>query len=235
MKFVFTAFRATDEPQKCLDFHHGHTKILTDLGIENLTSNLPTWFNDSNTLVIIATNEEEEIVGGIRVQLYTGEFELPIMTAIKDQDPKIIDAIVSRKEKKGIAESCGLWNSKKVFGRGISPLLARASVSLTATFEIDNLCCFSAPYTLKMIKSLGFIEMSEIGTNGQLPYPSEKFTSSVLEIPNIYTLEHADSNQRDRILSLMKQPNQTTLELSQGKEIEIEYNLSVKYEYNEQI
>jgi len=230
MRFTFRTFRATDEPESCLEFHQGHSKILTDLGIENLTSNYPTWFDDPNTLVITATNEEAELVGGIRVQLYTGDYELPIMTAIKYQDPNIITAIERRKNNKGVAESCGLWNSKKVFGRGISPLLARCSVSQTSFFEIDNLCCFSAPYTLKMIKSLGFIEMKEVGNNGQLPYPSEKYMSSVLEIPNIHTLEYSDSNQKERILSLINQPKQTVIELSQGKEIEIEYNLLSKYE-----
>ena len=85
----------------------------------------------------------------------------------------------------GLAESCGLWNSKKVFGRGISPLLARCSVSITSFFEIHTLVCFSAPYTLKMIKSLGFKEILTVGDQGRLPYPTEKFLSSPLGIVDI--------------------------------------------------
>ncbi len=235
MKFIFTAFKAIDDIEKCRLFHEGHTKILTDLGIENLTSNDPAWFNDKNTLVILATDPSDEVIGGIRVQLFDGVYDLPIMTAIKDQDPQIIEAINKRHIKKGVAESCGLWNSKKVFGKGVSPLLARCSVALTAYFDIDNLVCFSAPYTLKMIKSLGFVEISEVGNNGQLPYPTERFISSVLEIPNIYTLEYADPIQRERILSLIENPNQVYLENSQGKEVEIEYNLISKNEFKEQI
>ncbi len=235
MSFIFRAFHAIDEPDSCLRFHEGHSKILTDLGIENLTSNLPTWFDDPNTLVVLATTTNDEVIGGIRVQLYTGDFELPIMTAIKDQDHRIISAIENRRQKKGVAESCGLWNAKKVFGQGVSPLLARCSVALTSYFEIDNLICFSAPYTLKMIKSLGFIEVAEVGNNGQLPYPTERFMSSVLEVPNIYTLEYADPLQRERILDLIERPKQKTIETSQGKEVEVDYNLLRVMEYKREI
>lgn len=225
MKFRFDAFRALDDRKRSADFHEGHSKILTDLGITNLTSNYPTWMDDPNVIVIIASTEEEGVVGGIRVHEYDGIIDLPIITAIEEQDAFIKPFLLQKQKTTGVVESCGLWNSKKVYGRGISPLLARASVSLTSAFKSKCLVCFSAPYTLRMIKSLGFNEISGVGDNGSLPYPTEKFISTALVIDDIYDITTATPENHERIVSLMNQPVQNHLELSQGKEILIEYNL----------
>ncbi len=225
MRYVFRAFRAVEDSESSKAFHDGHTKILTELGIVSLTSSYPIWMEDPNVLVINVTQENGEVVGGIRVHKYDGSFELPIMSAIKDQDSGIVDFIESKKILSGVAESCGLWNSKKVFGRGLSPLLARSSVSLTSSFDVNCLVCFSAPYTLKMIKSLGFNEIQSVGENGKLPYPTEKFISSALFIDDIYKIETATPENLERITSLITTPKQIFLESSQGKEIEIDYNL----------
>lgn len=234
MTCLFKAFRAVDNSELAKAFHDGHTKILTDLGISSLTSNYPSWMNDPNVLVIIVTNEEEEVIGGIRVHKYDGSFELPIASAIKYQDPKIQDYIELKRLSGGVAESCGLWNSKKVYGRGLSPLLARCSVALTSAFDVNCLICFSAPYTLRMIKTLGFTEILEVGDNGRLPYPTEKFISSALVVDNIYTNESGTAENLDRIQSLIENPVQTVVELSQGKEVNVVYNLIGKHTYTDE-
>ena len=231
MTYLFKAFRAIDDKELAKAFHDGHTKILTELGIVSLTSNYPSWMEDPNVHVVIVTNNEGEVVGGIRVHKYDGTNELPIASAIKDQDPNILNYIESKRLLNGVAESCGLWNSKKVFGRGLSPLLARCSVALTSSFDVSCLICFSAPYTLRMIKSLGFLEISEVGDNGKLPYPTEKFISSALVVENIYSNENGTLENLDRIKSLIDQPVQICQEISQGQEIEIIYNLLPKHSY----
>ncbi|MBL0314742.1 MAG: hypothetical protein IPP69_02820 [Flavobacteriales bacterium] len=229
MTFKFQAFHALSNPELATAFHEGHTRILTDLGIESITSNYPEWMRDPNVIAIIVTAEDDSVVGGIRVHKYDGSFELPIVSAIKDQDEKIIEIVNKRKNTGGISESCGLWNAKKVFGQGISPLLARSSVSLSNQFNTKSLVCFSAPYTLRMIKQLGFNEITEIGEAGKFPYPNEKFISSVLEIPDIHQISSATIENHRRIVSLMEQPNQSCVESSQGKELTVEYNLFVEF------
>jgi|JI9StandDraft_1071089.scaffolds.fasta_scaffold10946_3 hypothetical protein len=226
MKYLFRAYLAVNDPDSAERFHEGHTKILTDLGIESLTSNLPSWMSDPNVIVVNVTQENGELVGGIRVHRYDGKNDLPLVAAIKDQDQNIINFVEEKMKQGGLAESCGLWNSKKVFGRGISPLLARCSVSITSFFEIHTLVCFSAPYTLKMIKSLGFKEILTVGDQGRLPYPTEKFISSALVIDDIYNIKTATPENLERINSLISNPHQHCVENSQGREVAVEYNFS---------
>lgn len=229
MTFKFQAFHAVSNPELSLAFHEGHTKILTDLGIENITSNLPDWMSDPEVIAVIVTGEDGTVVGGIRVHRFNGINELPIVSAIKDIDPKINQYVINSLSDGGVSESCGLWNSKRVFGQGISPLLARCSVSLSDQFGTKSLICFSAPYTLKMIKSLGFKEVESVGNIGQFPYPNEKFISTVLEIPDIHKIVLATDINHQRIVDLMNNPNQNFIEFSQGKYLEIEYNLLVEF------
>lgn len=224
MKFKFRAFYATDELETCQRFHHGHSAILGDLGIEMLTSNIEPWMHDSKQIILIAEDEEGEMVGGIRIQKYFTNGSIPLTNALGEIDPKIYD-ILNLQAIKGTAESCGLWNSKKVYGLGLSRLLALCSVSLSATLECQTLFCFSAPYTFKMISALGFIPVVELGNNGKYHYPTEKFISTVLFIPDLFQLKNAQEYQRNRIFSLMREPNQTCIELSGDKELTIEYNL----------
>lgn len=225
MSYIFQAFKAISDANKCLEFHSGHTRILEDLGITNLTSNVPNWIDDPDVLVISAYEESTmELIGGIRVHKYNKTHTLPIIEAVKEQDPKII-SIFDNFLELGVVESCGLWNSKKVYGKGISPLLARCSVALSATLNPGFVTCFSAPYTLRMISRLGFTPIHEIGDNGQFPYPTDKFISSALIIRDLYMLGNAVESERDRIFSLMSNPHQNFLENSQGKELLVQYNL----------
>lgn len=225
MSYTFKAYRAIEDEESCLAFHEGHSKILLELGINNLTSNEPSWMQDADVLVInVIDNDNNEVVGGIRVHKYNLNFSLPIIDALIDLDDNIVNTFELIREQ-GVVESCGLWNSKKVYGKGISPLLARASVSLSATFRPKHLYCFSAPYTLRMIMKLGFLPALELGNMGKFHYPSEKFISSVLRIEDLYVLHSADSFEKERIFSLMTEPNQHYIENSQGKEVDVYYNL----------
>ncbi len=233
MSYIFRAFRAVDEPKSCIEFHEGHTKILVELGILNLTSNVPLWMEDEDVLVISALDAMSgELVGGIRLHKYNSKFPLPVVEAVKAQDHRVLELFESLKES-GAVESCGLWNSKKVFGRGISPLLARCSIALSASLNPRNVFCFSAPYTLRMIMRLGFSYVEEVGDNGKFNYPTEKFVSTILRIEDLYSLERADAQERERIFSLMQSPVQEHLESSQGKELLVNYNLIAEIDVEE--
>jgi hypothetical protein len=224
VKFQFRAFYGPDNLSECIRFHQGHTKVLEDLGIENLTSNVQPWMEDPNQIILVAEDEENELVGGIRIQTYKSGGRIPLTDALASIDDNIF-RVLDNQASRGTAESCGLWNSKKVYGLGLSRLLAQCSVSLAATLECQTLFCFSAPYTYRMISALGFIPVEEIGDKGKVLYPSEKFVSTVLWIPDLYTLSHADALQRERIFSLMTQPKQVYFEVVRDQKIEIEYNL----------
>lgn len=222
------AFQAVEHPEYCALFHNGHTGVLTELGIKNLNSAQPSWMSDPNVFVLIATDSDHEVVAGLRIHRFNSSMgSLPIIESIKQQDSRIIDAIHSTLPA-GTAEACGLWSAKKVFGKGLTPLLCIAAIPVMAEVGISNFFCFAAPYTEKMIKTNGLIEVSEVGDNGRLPYPTPEFISVVLKNPNIHTMEFAEEFNRQRVFELIQDPVRTFFEESPRGAIEVHYDLRLK-------
>ena len=222
------AFQAVENAEYSRLFHNGHTGVLTELGLTNLNSAEPSWMSDPNVFVLIAIDQDEEVVAGLRIHRYNSpEGTLPIIESIKDQDSVIIP-IIQRCLPGGTAEACGLWSAKKVFGKGLTPLLCIAAIPVMADIGLTNFFCFAAPYTEKMIKTNGLIEVSEIGDNGRLPYPTPEFISIVLKNPDIFSMEYADEFNRERVFQLMKEPIATFFEDSPRGSIEVHYDLRLK-------
>lgn len=222
------AFQAIDNPEYCTLFYDGHTGVLTELGIKNLNSARPSWMGDPDVFVLVAIDSDQEVVAGLRIHRFTSNsVSLPIMESIKDQDPGIIDVIASTLPI-GTAEACGLWSAKKVFGKGLTPLLCIAAIPVMAEVGITNFFCFAAPYTEKMIKTNGLIEVRAIGNEGRLPYPTPEFISVVLHNPDIHTMEFAGDFNRERVFQLMKDPIATCYEDSPRGCIEVHYDLRLK-------
>jgi hypothetical protein len=222
------AFQAIEHPEYCSLFHNGHTGVLTELGIKNLNSAQPSWMSDPNVFVLIAIDSENEVVAGLRIHRFNSAAgSLPIIESIKEQDDRIIEAIHSTLPG-GTAEACGLWSAKKVFGKGLTPLLCIAAIPVMAEIGLTNFFCFAAPYTEKMIKTNGLIEVTAVGDNGRLPYPTPEFISVVLKNPDIQSMEHADEFNRQRVFELMKEPVCTFFEDSPRGVIEVRYDLRLK-------
>ncbi|MFM7815079.1 MAG: hypothetical protein ACKO66_11230, partial [Flavobacteriales bacterium] len=158
--------------------------------------------------------------------IFNGSNSVPLIDALEEVEPRIRD-ILSRNLPKATAEVCGLWNSKRVFGKGLSALLCICSVVIARRVDLFDFYCFSAPYTEKMIKTNGLIDLKEIGDEGKFNYPTEEFVSKVLYHPSIFTLELAESFNKDRIISLSSNPNQTLLEKSPRSNYWVEYDLSL--------
>jgi len=227
-KYRIEAFRAIDQPEDCQRFFDGHTGVLTELGIKNLNSAQPSWMSDPNVYVLIAVDEDNEVVAGLRIHRFTEEGQvLPIVDSISAQDPRIIDVIASTLPE-GTAEACGLWSAKKVFGRGITPLLCIAAIPVMSHIGLTNFYCFAAPYTEKMIKTNGLIEVDGVGENGRLPYPTKDFISVVLHNPDISTMAYADDYNRERVFELTEEPVQMKMETSPRGLLEVYYDLRLK-------
>jgi hypothetical protein len=222
------AFQAVEHSEYSALFHNGHTGVLTELGIKNLNSAQPSWMSDPNVFVLIAIDSDREVVAGLRIHRFNAASgSLPIIESIKEQDSRIIEAIHATLPG-GTAEACGLWSAKKVFGKGLTPLLCIAAIPVMAEVGLSNFFCFAAPYTEKMIKTNGLIEVTEVGDNGRLPYPTPEFISVVLKNPDIQSMEHADEFNRKRVFELMKEPVCTFFEDSPRGAIEVHYDLRLK-------
>jgi hypothetical protein len=187
--------------------------------------------SDPNVFVLVAIDSDHEVVAGLRIHRFNSEMgSLPIIESIKEQDSRIIGAIHSTLPQ-GTAEACGLWSAKKVFGKGLTPLLCIAAIPVMAEIGLTNFFCFAAPYTEKMIKTNGLIEVTEIGNMGRIPYPTPEFISVVLKNPDIRQMEFADEFNRKRVFDLMKEPVCTYFEESPRGAIEVHYDIRLKKQH----
>lgn len=227
-ELIFWAFRAVDELEACIKFKEGHTSVLKDYGITNITTNNDEWMKNPNMYCIVALSpESNETLGGIRIQISDEQSLLPVEKAIGKMDSRIFDIVGKFRNDGGVGELCALWNSKKVAGMGVSLLLTRAGISVTNQINIKTLVGICGEYTLTMFERVGFVVDHSLGVNGLFPYPKGEYTARVLGILNSSTLETANEFDKARIRDIRENPNQKCIEIGAKKEIEIKYNLTL--------
>lgn len=227
MHLRFIAFRAINEPELCERFKEGHRNVLLDYGIANITTNTNEWNKNPNMYCIVAiNNEDERLVGGIRIQISDEDNYLPVEAAIGKMDARIHNIVTNFRNNGGVGELCALWNAKSVAGIGISILLTRAGISVTNQLSIKTLMGICADYTLKMFQQVGFVVENNLGNNGEFPYPNPSYTARVLGIMNAASLETAAVYDKERMSALRENPIQSCLEKEKA-EVTVDYNLII--------
>ncbi|MBL7942909.1 MAG: hypothetical protein JNM00_09090 [Flavobacteriales bacterium] len=226
MKISVKAYRACEHLDIAEEFLEGHIQVLKDFGIENVTSNTREWMSDPNVYMIVARQDDnEKMVGGVRVQIYDGKHFMPIQYALVDLDPKI-NQVIDSLAPNGICEGCGLWNSKRVFGRGVSHILTRCAVALAGLLPVRTLLGLSAPYTKQMAMEKGYCVLDEIGDGGYFDYPIPSHRACALIIRDLEKLPgHTLDSERHAIHEIRKANGVVRHENFNGKEITVEYNL----------
>lgn len=229
MNLIFKTYRAIDNPDLCRIYMKGHEQVLIDYGIQNVTSNNDKWMLNSNVYCVFAlTKENSEMVGGIRVQVSDNELPLPIETAIGHMDAAIYKIVTEFRNSGGVGELCGLWNSKKVAGIGVSYLLVRAAIASAIQLNFQTLIGICAEYSFNMFYRVGFRVNTNLGMEGKFPYPNNNYVAKVLGIMNAITLETAADYDKERMQSLRKKLIQSCTE-NEGKcDINVSYDLEYK-------
>lgn len=222
-------FRAPDDPEACQKFIIGHKKLLEIFGITQITSNRQDWVDDPSTIVILVEHMETKVVyGGARVQIVSKQFPLPIQTAIGKYDEKIFDLINEDVARGGTCEICGLWNSREVAGMGIgSYILSRVGVAIAKQLPVVSLFVLCAPITVKMGLRLGCTVERTLGNEGLFYYPKDDLVATVMRMKNIDDLSLATEVEREKILALRAQPQQTILEKGPKGEYLVKYDLLI--------
>ena len=226
MKLKFSAFKAIDNSKYCELFIEGHVSVLKDYGITNITTNNNSWIFNPNVYCVVALLENE-IVGGIRIQISDEHTLLPVEEAISKMDKGIHDIVLKYRNSGGVGELCALWNAKKIAGIGISTLLTRAGISIINQLNFKTLMGICANYTLNMFRNVGFKEDKSIGNNGEFNYPNSDYIAWVLGIMNAETLDSASEYDKERMDSLRSNPNQIKIEEGSKQKIEIQYELLI--------
>jgi hypothetical protein len=220
-------YKAVDEPELCKQYLAGHRAVLEVYGISKITSNNDNWIYNPEVYVITAESIiDQELLCGIRVIKVGGTQALPVESAIGQLDSKIYELVKSNAET-GAGELCGLWNSRKVAGKGLSFLLTRMGISILNQLGINTMFGICAELTLPMFKGVGFEIEESLGNKGTFYYPREDLLAFALIIKNTHTLEKADSSEREKIFNLREMLHQKIIERGPKGELYIEYDLSI--------
>lgn len=223
------AFRAVNNESACQQFADGHLKVLADYGVTKVTSAKNDWMYNPDVYVIIAYHKDTgEVVGGVRVHVSgTANIPLPFESAVAQVDERVIDLVKKRAED-GTAELCGLWNAKVVAGLGLGiKYLMWAGLGLFKQIGLKTMFALAAAHTLKISLDKGFIIERSLGDNGAFIYPKLDLVATCIVIPDLTTLEYAESFERDRIFELAEKLQIKKQEQTQKGLLEVEYDLDL--------
>ena len=219
------AFRAPQDEETCLKFLEGHRRLLEiHFGIAKITSSNSDWITNPNVIVVVAEDErKEKLFGGCRIQQANGKNSLPIEDAIGKYDSTIYSNITPQ-----TCELGGLWNSMEVQGLGIGAIfLVRGCVVLTSQIPVSKMYLLCAPVTVRMGKRVGARVDTSLGNNGNFNYPKEDFIATAMIHDDLINLSLADLKEKEIMLSLRENLNQTRLEMGPKGELEISYQLEI--------
>lgn len=203
-------------------------RVLKNFGITMITSANIDWFEDPNTYVIVAESTDDgRVLGGARVQVTDGTYPLPIEKAVNELDDSIHD-VIKEAIPSGVAELCGLWNSREIAGMGIgSVFLTRTAVAIAPQLNIKSIYALCAAYTVQMAQRAGFRIATFLGNNGTFYYPKDDLIATAMILHDIHDLGTANFDERNEIEWLRSSPNQVKTEDGRRGKFDIFYELSM--------
>jgi hypothetical protein len=224
------AYRAIEDLESCEKYAKGHEFVLKSYGITKVTSANYDWFYNPEVYVI-SVEDGDEVLGGARIHGSGGNQPLPIEEAIGYMDSGIYELVTNKKKDK-TGELCGLWNSRRIAGRGISVILTKAcvakvGVAIANVLELRSLFVLCAPYTVKMVQDVGFEIIESLGDNGTFPYPKDDMIATALMIEDVAGLKRAADDKRQDIFDLRYKPKQIRKEKGTKGMLDIEYDLYI--------
>ena len=64
-RLIIKAFRATEDPERCVRFIEEHRRVLTDIGVADVIPNDLSWTEDEATIVIVAEHPAPEVASTV--------------------------------------------------------------------------------------------------------------------------------------------------------------------------
>ncbi len=233
MELKIRIYKATDNLLACERFAKGHENVLLDYGIKKVTSSNTSWFNDPDVFIVMVESVSgDELFGGARLHIKNKEHNLPIENAISTLDENI-HKLINPDFAFKTGELCGLWNTKNISGNGLSAMLvrtgvAKAGIFIAEKYNLKTLYTLSAPWTIGMVKKIGFTVEESVGNNGEFAYPKPDLIATVLVLNDIVTLKNAIPEEKKDIFNLRENPVQRRIENGPKGKIEVEYDLVIK-------
>ncbi len=226
MDIRIRAFKAVDDMNSCQTYVKGHMEVLKVFGITMITTANIEWFINPNVVVIVAESlDGSKMYGGMRIHKMGGTQSLPIESAVGGLDPGIYPMLQADYEN-GVAEFCGMWNSRDYAGHGISYLLTTAGAAVSTMLDIAKIYVLCAEYTVHMVERVGFTVETNLGKEGTFYYPKLDLVATVLtKLRNDFS--SADHSERDLINKLSQDPHLQTEIVPHLKDIPVNIHFDI--------
>lgn len=217
-------FHAASNVDKWSEYTHGHASVLDQFGVKNLNSFKSTPCEHPQEYVLTGRNMDGALMGGIRIQLYNSAFKLPVVQAMEGLDGRVNDLMMMDVDK-GIAELCGLWISRDHGRHGLAHYLIRAAIAYCPLLNAGIIYGISSPFAINIFLVLGYVVMEGVGDRGTYLYPTKDFLSTMVVVPNTYTLEYAEQMHRDVMFFLRTNPICSLSHIHRETTCLVHYNL----------
>lgn len=222
------AFRAIDFPEDCDRFIEGHGRVLSSVGVDQVTSSTHEWkHNPASFVIICESSDGSKVYGGCRVHALGGSQDLPIEEATVEMDASVPEHI-RRYSTEGTGELCGLWNSIEVAGLGIGAVyLIRCALAICPHLGIGTLWALCSPFTTRIAKNYGFSKYTKVGDEGKFYYPKLDLIATACFVKDTELLEGGDPRETDVIFSLKENLNTVRDEENRGRKLLVDYQLEI--------
>ncbi len=224
----FTAFRAVDDREACLQFADGHRRVLEIFGITQITSAKADWILNPDVYVMMVTDADTgKLLGGGRVHKANRCNPLPIEDAVGYMDENIYQMVDDHTDA-GTGEVAGVWNSFEIAGLGVGSIhLSTACVAYSKFVGISSLFGLAAPATYRNVLRGGFQVVTELGNNGKFYYPKDDMIATVMFNHDIITLPLTLEPEKSIILEMReKLIYEQMITSKQGNEIKLIFDLT---------
>ncbi|MDQ8004145.1 MAG: hypothetical protein REI64_05040 [Pedobacter sp.] len=201
----FTAFRAVEDRDACMQFVDGHRRVLEIFGITQITSARADWVLNPDVYVMLVTDADTgKALGGGRVHRANRINALPIEEAVGYMDEKIYKMVDDHTDA-GTGEVAGVWNSFEIAGLGIgSNHLSTACVAYAKFINLTTLFGLAAPATYRNVVRGGFQVVKELGNDGKFYYPKDDMTATVMFNHDIVNLPLTTEPEKTNILDMRR-------------------------------
>jgi hypothetical protein len=227
LDFILSLHRASDNYLLCEKFVRGHRQLLAandvDLGPVDTS-----WFNSTDVfLLVVRRADADEILGGAKLVIFDNNENLPLLKLLGEDYPELI-GYLREYSKNGLVEISGLWNSRSVAGLGLgSEQLIRTSIAICGLLNIESVVTFCSPFVTRFAELYGFSPLSQFGEYGSIPFPDNRWMSTINILRDPLIMSSADPSEKNLIFELREKPNQTRNFISRGKEITIKFELEL--------
>lgn len=190
------SYRAISDGITTSKFIKANDAVLQEFEVKSIVKN-NDWLNYQNVYIIVLEDENENVLGGCRLHLFSKLEQFPMQSLTKYFNSKIFHFF-----KEGVAEVCGLFLAKNARSRSNFNMIFKKFISLSISLRVDDIIGMASKHSVKTSLRFGFKRDCGYCMSSPILYPNEKHYSYFVHC-NI--AEYLMSKQEEKVFMKMEQ------------------------------